>query len=246
MFPHVPFVPSIPADISNAGKSPAEDAELFPSDEQISQRALWICLLIAMGWTILGLAGALPLYLVTTHCLADLPPPATFTGVYSTLQDLSLLRLLRAWDTRNTDISTIGPREILPRSNSTTNIRARIIVLTVLSVVLAVLPTLYKILKEFNRLVAYRRRWIDIRCGGKEMGWLNARDAPGFIGWGEKHLKEFILKAGLSSCLETSLSRTGSHDGRLGHRRRRYRDNVLTDREEPYLEVDIQTLFSIG
>ena len=42
LFPHVPLVPSLPSDVSDAGRSPEIDSELFPSDEQLNQRALWI------------------------------------------------------------------------------------------------------------------------------------------------------------------------------------------------------------
>ena len=87
LFPHVPLVPSVPSDVSDAGRSPAKDAQLFPSDEQLSQRVLWICTLIVAGWTVLALAAFLPLYMVSTPCLADSVPPARFSGVYSALQE---------------------------------------------------------------------------------------------------------------------------------------------------------------
>ncbi|KAJ7429302.1 hypothetical protein B0H11DRAFT_1627302, partial [Mycena galericulata] len=85
-------------DVSDMGRLPAEDAQLFPADKQLNQRAIWIALLIALGWAFLGLAGALPLYMVSMPCLADLPSSAKFSGAYSTLEDLmiSLIRLLRA------------------------------------------------------------------------------------------------------------------------------------------------------
>ena len=28
----------------------------------------------------------------------------------------------------------------------------------------------------------FRRKWTDVHLQGKEMGWIGARDAPGFIG----------------------------------------------------------------
>lgn len=248
LFPHVPLVPPVPTDVSDAGRSPADDAELFPSDEQLSQRTLWISFLIVLGWTILGLGGALPLYLVSTPCLAHLPPPAVFGGAYSTLQDLSLLRLLRLLDSGNVttaNIHTLHARAFLDRNDVPANVHIRIIVLTAFVIVLALLPALWKILKEFNRVVAYRKRWIDIRCQGNELGWLSARDAPGFVGWGEKRLKDFVLKAGLSSSFETD-SNNGSRTGQPGPSRRRNGEVPLTLREETGLEVDIRSIFSIG
>lgn len=242
LFPHVPLVPSVPSDVSDAGRSRAEDAELFPSDEQLNQRALWVSFLIVLGWTFLGLAGALPLYLVSTPCLAKLPDPAVHGGVYSTLQDLSVLRLLRLLDSGNvttTSLSSVHSRAFVNGKDASPNVRIRLIILTVLVLVLALLPALWKIIREFNGLVAYRKRWVEVRCEGKELGWLSARDAPGFVGWGEKRLKDFVLKSGLSSSLESGT------DGRNGSRRRA-EDRPLSHAEEENLEVDIRSLFSIA
>lgn len=238
LFPPVPLVPSVPSDVSDAGRSLAQDATLFPSDEQLSQRTLWISFLIALGWTILGLGGALPLYLVSTPCLADLGPQSSFGGVYSTLQDLSLLRLLRLLDNGSATNKTnaFRSRAIVNGKDAAPEARRRLIILTVLVLVVGLLPALWKILKEFNGMVAYRKRWIEVRCQGKDMGWLSARKAPGFVGWGEKKLKDFILKTGLSSSLE----RNGDKS-----RRRQPDDAQLSHGEEANLEVDIQSLFSI-
>jgi len=90
-------------------------------------------------------------------------------------------------------------------------------------------------------MVAYRKRWVEVKCGGKELGWLSARDAPGFVGWGEKKLKDFILKSGLSSSLENS----ANNNGRNGSGRRT-EDRPLSNTEEENLEVDIRSLFSIA
>ncbi|KAF8079018.1 hypothetical protein FPV67DRAFT_1467201 [Lyophyllum atratum] len=248
LFPHVPLVPSLPSDVSNAGRSTAEDAELFPSDEQLNQRALWISFLIVLGWTLLGLAGALPLYLVSTPCLAENGTAAVFGGAYSTLQDLSLMRLLRLFD--NGGVSTSHLIKIQARADSSgdpQNARARIVVLTALTILLGVLPALWKIVKEFNKLLAHRRNFTEIRCEGKELGWLSATKAPGFVGWGEKRLKDFIVKSGLSYSMEPRDARNRSQR-RNGERRTRGAEErqPLNRSEEASLEVDIQSLFSIG
>ncbi|KZT30913.1 hypothetical protein NEOLEDRAFT_1053480 [Neolentinus lepideus HHB14362 ss-1] len=242
LFPPVPLVPSVPTDVSDAGRSPVRDAELFPSDEQLSQRTLWMTFVIVLGWSIIGLAGALPLYLVSTSCLADSAPHATYMGVYSVLQDLSLLRLLRYYDNQSTSSTTTSFAKRATDGTRLTNARVRIIILTILLIVLAVIPGVWKILKEFNRAVAYRERWLKVRCGDMDMAWISARKAPGFRGWGERRLKEFIVKSGLGSTLDTEDTTNG--------RRRRRQDTsevpLTRVEEEKNLEVDIQGLFSIG
>ncbi|OCH87483.1 hypothetical protein OBBRIDRAFT_736098 [Obba rivulosa] len=239
--PLVPLVPSVPSDVSDAGKSVSKDAQLFPSDEQLVQRTLWVCVLMASGWTILGLAGILPLYLVNTPCLAHGVPSSRFTGAYSVLQDLSLLRLLQVLDNQTGTITSLGG--LLKRSindlDVSSNVRIRIIILVVLTAVLGVLPMLYMTLREFNKMVVYRECWIDVHCEGQEMGWLSVRQAPGFVGWGEKRLKDFLVKIGLSSSLETS-------DNRNARSRRRRRAQNWSNQEKGMLEIDIQSLFSIG
>lgn len=177
----------MPSNVSDAGRSTAEDANLFPSDEQLNQRALYLCFLIVSGWALLALGGALPLYLVSTPCQADLPSPAIFSGGYSSLQDLSLLRLLRLFDQGN--VTTTSLRRRADPENPL-HARERIILLSVFTLVLGLAPALWKILKEFNALVAYRRRWLAVKCEGKDLGWLSAEKAPGFANWGERRLKE--------------------------------------------------------
>ena len=248
------MVPSIPKDVSDAGRTPAGDAHLFPSDEQLGQRTLWISFLIVLGWTLLGLGGALPLYLVSTPCLAQSIPPSQFGGVYSTLQDLSLLRLLHLLD--NGSVTTenfngLHRRETVNGKDLYTNTYIRLIVLTALVLGLAVPPALWKILKEFNKMVAYRKRWIQVKCEGREMAWLSAKDATGFAGWGEKKLKKFLVKSGLSSMSDPGPGRNGNRRGiqRSNEDKRRPEDEAdqpLTSAEEADLDVDIESLFSIG
>jgi hypothetical protein len=137
-------------------------------------------------------------------------------------------------------VFTVFKRDVssqLPRS------RIRLIILSAFVAVLAVIPALWKILREYSRLVAYRKRWIEVRCEGKEMGWLSAKQAPGFLGRGEKQLKDFILKTGLSSSLESNGG--GNGNGNSSGARSRRGEN-LGQEEEERLDVDIQSLFSIG
>ncbi|KAI0669781.1 hypothetical protein C8Q78DRAFT_976437 [Trametes maxima] len=243
LFPPVPLVPPLPSDVSDAGRSPAKDAALFPSDEQLSQRVLWVCTLIAAGWTVLALAGFLPLYMVSMPCLADSAPRPHYTGVFSVLQDLSLLRLLQVLDagqvTTTSDFRAfLSAREVVDGRDLAPHARIRIIIATVLALVLGLLPVLWKILKEFNRTVAYRERWLEVRCQGLEMGWLSARRAPGLVGWGEKRLKDYLVKIGLSSCLDTN--------DRNARSRRRRRAQELNNEERSEFEIDVQSLFSVG
>ncbi len=248
LLPRVPLVPSIPSNVSDAGKSIRADAALFPSDDQLSQRTLWTCFLICLGWTFLGLAGALPLYLVSTPCHSELPSPSLYGGGYNMLQDLSLSRLLRLLDAGN--ISTANLATMLKRADATDsqNFRIRIIVLTALTLALALLPALWKILREFNRLVAYRERWLDTMCEGKDIGWLSARYAPGFVGWGEQRLKDFILKTGLSLSFDpndSSRDRNATRTRGSARRRRSGENEPLNANHDGRPDVDIESLFSI-
>ncbi len=242
----------MPSDVSDAGTSAAVDAELFPSDETLSQRTLWLCLVIVFIWSVIGVAGMLPLYMVSTPCLAQSASSPRFTGVYSTLQDMSLLRLLQLLDSGNAtvvDLATpLTPREIVNGKDLSSTVRTRIIIATALAIVLGLLPVLWKLIREFNKLAAYRLRWVEVKCQGQEMGWLSARDAPGFAAWGEKRLKEFIVKAGLSASLESSADiQNGSGNGSSsGRSRRRRRAQDWSNEEKANFEIDVKSLFSVG
>jgi len=243
LFPPVPLVPDMPEDVSSAGRSDRSNMDLFPSDEQLSQRAMWVAFLIVLGWTILGLAGALPLYLVTLPCVAEQQSTSTWGGGYSILQEMGLTRLLKLIDSGN-----ISTQNLLSKraDGDAQNVRERIIVLTILALVLGLLPALIKILREFNKLVAYRKRWLEVMCDNKDLGWLSVTDAPGLIGWGEGRLKEYIERVGLARSLSTPNSRdeSGTHRHGSSSRRRRSEDQPLNESGEMF-EVDVQAVFSI-
>ena len=256
LFPHVPLVPAIPSrsDVVNA-----EAGDDLPSDGQLAQRVLWTCFLIVSGWSVVGLVGALPLYLVDTPCLAHSIPQASFGGLYSTLQDLSLLRLLQVVDSGDASTeSLIFSKAAEDGSDISSNTRTRLIVLTAFAIVLMLLPALFKLIKEFTKLANYRRDWLELHCDGIEMGWLSARNAPGFVGWGEKSLKDFIIKSGLSVSLDrnsgigVSGTMTGIGSGyrsRTQSQRSRTREDAerpLSDDEKARPEIDISSVFSIG
>ncbi|KAF7326857.1 MPN domain-containing protein [Mycena venus] len=233
-----PLSSSLLAFLHPPGPAPG-DAELFPADEQLSQRALWIALLIALGWALVGLGGALPLYMVSIPCIADFPSTATFGGSFSTLEDLSLMRLLRALDSGKYNVSTTNllhtqARSLSIRADAGTNangdpehLRVRVIVLTVLVLVLALLPALYKIVKELNILIAYRKRWLALRCEGKQLGWLSARKAPGFTGVG-------VCRIGM-----------GMGTGAAAMKERGGEQDQPNQEEKDALQVDITNIFSI-
>ncbi|TFY74538.1 hypothetical protein EWM64_g9475 [Hericium alpestre] len=229
------------------GGSRASDTWTFPSDEELSQRTLWFCFVIVAWWSIVGLAGALPVYLVTTPCIAQSALPPQLSGTYSTLQDLSLLRLLQLLDSRNitTSASTAADaRAVLNGTDVFWRTRIRVIILIVLLIVVAILPALWMLLREFNNLSAARRIWTDVHLKGIEMGWLSIREAPGFLGWGEKAVKAFITKTGLSSTL--GANGNGNGNGASNDRSRRIQEWGLEDPDEGLAEVDIQGLFTIG
>lgn len=252
--PPVPLVPSVPSDVSDTGKSPATDASLYPSDEELTQRALWHSFLVVLGWSFLALVMALPLYMVNTPCVSQSLSQPRFGGGLSTMQDLSLLRLLNLLDDKSISTSTsnsvvLSRRATVDGRDVAPNTRTRIIILTVLFLVLGILPALYKTLKEFNLLLSHRLRWLNIKLEGKDMGWLSLRQAPGFTGWGEKRVKDFINRTGLSSALETSGGPgSGVRRRRANSRGRELEveeDRRLSREEELGLEVDVQSLFTI-
>lgn len=256
LFPNVPFVPPFP-DRRDVANSP-NGADL-PSDGQLSQRVLWVCLLIVLGWSLVGLAGALPLYLINTPCLAQSVPQASLGGIYSVLQDLSLLRLLQLLEDGQvvTQTSPLQARAVVDGNDVSSNIRTRLIILTVFAIVLVMLPALYKIMNEFNKLVEYRRAWLEVHCENLELGWLSASKAPSFTGWGEKRIKDLIVKIGLSGSLDQNSGiapgggLAGIGSGFRGRNRRRSangeeNDRRLNDEEKSRLEIDVCSLFSIG
>jgi len=207
------------------------DARLFPSDEELSQRTLWTCFIIVLGWSLVGLGGALPIYLVSTPCLAHSAGDSQYTGVYSTIQDLSLLRLLQLLENNSASVNT---------EDQTPKVRLRILILAVLTVIVAVLPALHRILKEINNLVVFRRRWLEVRCEGMEMGWLSARKAPGLAEWGEQRVKDYLVKLGLSSSLGGS--------SRFNNRQRQPQGRIQSyypNSQDSGFEVDVQSLFTI-
>lgn len=241
LFPSVSLVPPTPSDVPDAGRSALVDDRLFPSDEELSQRTLWTCLIIVLGWSLVGLGGALPIYLVSTPCLAHSAGDPNFTGVYSTIQDLSLLRLLQLLEASSASTNTThSVLDVFNSDNQASKARLRIVILAILAVFAATLPALYKILKEINNLVAFRRRWLEMRCEGKEMGWLSSRKAPGFAGWGEKRIKDYLVKIGLSSSLGGS-SRSNNRPPQLSRRTQSYYQNT----QNSVLEVDVQSLFTV-
>lgn len=199
-----------------------------------------------MGWSILALGGALPLYLINVPCMEQSVAQNYTNGGYSAVYDLSLLRLLQLLDNRDITTTTrvqlesltgLTARAIVNGKNVEGNTRTRIIILVALLIALGLIPALWKILREFNTVANYRNRWIEVKCRENEMGWLSASQAPGFVGWGEKRLKSYLLKTGLSSKLESA-----------GENRKRERERRRMERtgsgEGP--EVDVESLFSIG
>jgi hypothetical protein len=241
----VPSISNVPSDPNDPA---AEDPRRFPSDEELSQRTLWLCFVIVLGWSILGLLGAIPLYTISLPCLAETGLPPRFLGGYSTLQDLSLLRVLQILDNRDISTGTSSSTRVLTVVNGQDlkwRGRVRVIILTALLVV-CLIPALVKILREYGRLLAFRRKWTDIHLQGKEMGWISARSAPGFAGWGEKRLKDFVLKTGLSSSLDFSAEPASSGTGRRGRSGQRRQGGPYMYSEEDFgLEVDILSLFTI-
>lgn len=190
LFPPVPLVP----DLSSHAP--------FPSDGELAQRTLWVAFLLVLGWTIIGLVAALPLYLVDTPCTGDYPR-ATYGGRFSTLQDLSLFRLLKMYDEGEITTTTgtgLARRAIVDGSDRAPAARTRLILLTVFVIVLFALPALFKLLREWTNVLACRRNWLN-SLGSVDIVWLRADKAPGFQGWGEGRIKDLLVRCGLTSKL---------------------------------------------
>ena len=208
---------------------------------------LFVALKIAFGWSIIALGGVLPLYLVNIPCNTDLPAPAVSgLGGYSTLSDISLIRLLRTFDNGYAASKDLIGRVSLPDGDGPFHVRVRVIVLTILTIILGLLPALIGVLKEFNTIVAYRRRWLQFRCQRKDLGWLSARKAPEFATWGEGQFKDYLVKIGLSSTLNDAVKQKRNTDrshARNGEKRTRRPLNLNDDID---VDIDVQTLFSIG
>ena len=242
----VPSISGVPSDPSDPA---AADARNFPSDEELSQRTLWFCFVIVLGWSILGLAGALPLYIISMPCIADSAPAPRFLGGYSTLLDLSLMRVLQLFDNREVSTSSSAVvREVINGHDFKSRARLRVIILTALLIVIGLIPALVKILREYGKLLAFRRKWTDAHLQGKEMGWISAREAPGFVNWGERRFKDFILRTGLSSSLDFSAepATSGTGTGRRGRPGRPWHTTpYMLPEEDVGLEVDIVSLFTI-
>ncbi|KAH7100165.1 hypothetical protein BKA62DRAFT_801451 [Auriculariales sp. MPI-PUGE-AT-0066] len=251
LFPHAPLVPSVPTDVADAGRSPADDQRLFPANTSLAQRTIWVAFLISAGWCLIGLAAALPLYMVNTPCIANTATSPQHHGQYATMQDMSI-----GSDNSTGDSQQIVPlggglqaRALIaraaadgPEAAANKNVETRLIILTVLVLLLAVLPALWKLMKEFVLLANYRKRWEDVHCAGIEMAWLSTKNAPGFRGWGEHRIKEYLVKNGLSQ----SLSRAGSQRRRQtteGHAKEASGRTATQDEHLP--EVDVHGLFTV-
>ena len=157
--------------------------------------------LLVLGWTIVGLVGALPLYLVDTPCLSNSYPHATYGGRVSTLQDLSLLRLLKMYDEGQVSTATgLERRAIVDGTDRTPAARTRLVILTVLLLVLFALPALFKLLHEWTKVLACRRNWLE-SLNSVDIVWLPKDRAPGFEGWGEGRVKDLFVRCGLTSKL---------------------------------------------
>jgi hypothetical protein len=250
----------MPSDVSEIGSSAARDAQLFPSDDELTQRSIWTAFVLVSGFAIVGLAGALPLYIVRTPCTGDTAPPPQYGGGWSTLQDLSLLRVLRLLQNGNIATQSVsspgGPassalerRLIVNGHDYAHEARIRLLILTVLLLVVAVFPILIKLMKEFNKLLAYRHRWLAIRCDNMEMGWLSIERTPGLKGMGESDVKDLFAELGVMKRPADGTTSSMSESPR-----RRRPDTPTSDDEDGALtgrrgrggnEIDVTGVFTI-
>ncbi|KIM28865.1 hypothetical protein M408DRAFT_16235 [Serendipita vermifera MAFF 305830] len=277
LHPPVPLVPSLAStsDMDDArearvnpqpGQAVSDPAQLFASDEQLAQRTLWIVFLICLVWSIIALAVALPIYLVNTPCLPNSGPETQYGGRYGTLNDLSLLRLLRMLDDGQINGASQGKifwkrlldqngKDLAPDANG------RLIAICVIMIVLGILPILWKLWKEFTALAAYYKAWDEGRCERYEIGYLSAGTgnsillgnrggAWGWRGWGEGKVKAFFRKAGLGggSGLRPGPKAPAGDDADMPSSGRRRRNQPSPDsiEEKADAEVNVTSVFSVG
>jgi hypothetical protein len=229
--PKVPLVPDLPEDVQDAGRNVETDARLFPADEELTQRILvdrpadlyrlerscvgWCPPIIPHQCPMLGSVRRTDLYLWRIlRRIRPLASSAAPTSRRPRNHDHDRLRLFKLDATRT--------RAVVDGKDLKGNARIRIIILTALLIALGLIPALWKLLHEFNTVANYRKRWMKVKCANNEMGWLSASKAPGFVGWGEKRLKSYLLKTGLSSKLES---------GGESRREKKDRERRLTQRE---------------
>jgi hypothetical protein len=85
-----------------------------------------------------------------------------------------------------------------------------------LVLIVATIPALYKLRKEFLKLLSFHARWLSTRCDNQEMVWLSLRKNPGLRGWSEARLKDFFVRGGLSVSLAAGGGGGGSNTGQGG------------------------------
>lgn len=280
LHPPVPLVPSLASmsdmdDARDARVNPrpnqpnADPAQLFASDEQLAQRTLWVVFLICLGWSFLALAVVLPLYLVQTPCLPNSDPQVSYGGRYGTLNDLSLLRVLRMLDNGsvNTGSTPATKRHLFfvkrlidNGKDLSKNAYARLIALCVILIVLAILPALWKLWKEFRRLANYYQAWHEGRCERYEMAYLSCGTghsallgtrggAWGWRGWGEGRVKAFFRKSGLGSGPGLGAGagdRAALSPAERTGRRARNQPSPGSSEEKADAEINVTSVFSVG
>ncbi|KZT61296.1 hypothetical protein CALCODRAFT_447556 [Calocera cornea HHB12733] len=237
LHPPVPLVPNVRAPLT----SPTAP---FPSDEQLSQRVLFLALRIVAGWSLLGILGAIPLYTVGTPCLGETGVTSFYGGRLSSLTDLSVIRLLELLDA---DQAGSAEQRDIPGS-TTSNVRTRLIILAVLVLVLGVLPALWHLLREHTKLMRLRAAFELQKCAGIEVGWLAAKRAPGLQGMGERGVRGVLERTGVS--MEEGARAAPGGAGPASAGGTATREGAVTGAEEgpappPEREVDVQGVFTI-
>ncbi len=246
------------------GQAVSDPAQLFASDEQLAQRTLWIVFLICLVWSFIALALALPIYLVQTPCLPNSGVDTQYGGRYGTLNDLSLLRLLRMLDDGKINGASQGQkigslwRRLLDQNGNdlAPNAYGRLIAICVIIIVLAILPALWKLWKEFRVLANYHKSWDEKRCERYEIAYISAGTgnsvllgnrggAWGWRGWGEGKVKAFFRKAGLGGTGLRAGANSAAVEDKEG-RRARNRSSPEGNEEKADAEINVTSVFSIG
>ncbi|KAH8923150.1 hypothetical protein BT69DRAFT_1334099 [Atractiella rhizophila] len=181
--------PNSPMPTLMDGDGGKKAEEVFLNDEHLHLRTLALFFRIVLLWSLCGLLIGLPLYTVGVPTLAGLAEEGTI-GRYASLDQLNLLRLLRAYDIEK-DVGAQGSFHVDGLSAG-----HRLIVITAFALTIPIVGTLWLLKEEFDLVIQNRRQFREVYCKGLEIGFLgvNAWKRSWLWGWRGRGKKRYQLK----------------------------------------------------
>jgi hypothetical protein len=194
LYPPVPLVPSLSrsSELSSAATAPAHMLN-FPSDEELHLRFLYTVAKVVVVWMLAALCIGLPVLVAGVPSLQSRGSSSMLlAGRYSALDNVSIIRLLRAHD-----------------DGLVSSTRARLIVLTVFSIALPLFLLVFVVRREIDLVTKNRRNFVSQTCEGLQMGWLSAKRARGFRGVSESEIRRLFSQWGLARPQQTDAEDSG-------------------------------------